>query len=151
MAPLGDKLVLFGGGTGSAYLADTWTWDGTAWTQLSVTGPSARAYSAMAPLGDKLVLFGGACYGGGCVDPSGWAEFSDTWTWDGTAWTELSVTGPSGRGQAVMAPLGDKLVLYGGTNSTGVLSDTWMWDGTAWTQLNVSGPPARTWTVMATP
>jgi len=41
---------LFGGlehTPGTAYLADTWTWDGAAWTKQSVAGPSARRGAAM--------------------------------------------------------------------------------------------------------
>jgi hypothetical protein len=46
--PIG-KLVLFGGqATGNALLGDTWTFDGTAWTQEKVPGPPAQAYAVMA-------------------------------------------------------------------------------------------------------
>jgi hypothetical protein len=48
MAPVDGKLVLFGGVGPGMNLADTWTWDGTVWTQIDVAGPSARAGTAMA-------------------------------------------------------------------------------------------------------
>ncbi len=149
MAPLGGKLVLFGGvGGANTDLGDTWTFDGTTWNELSVTGPSARTYSVMQPLDGKLVMFGGLVQGtGGHNSP-----LSDTWTWDGSAWTQLNVTGPSARSVAVMTPLDGKLVLFGGEDVNGTaLSDTWTWDGNAWAQVNVSGPPGRYWSVMATP
>jgi N-acetylneuraminic acid mutarotase len=130
--------VLFGGAGRDSVLSDTWRWDGAGWTQLQVTGPPARFAAVMAPLDGKLVLFGGdddATASGSVPD------LSDTWIWDGTAWTELDVTGPAGRDGAVMAPLDGKLVLYGGQAGTGCFFfDTWTWDGTAWTQLDVTGP-----------
>ena len=87
MAPLNGKVALFGGASITDDLSDTWTWDGTTWTQLSVTGPSARTSPVMAPLKGKLVLFGGLSSN----------ALSDTWSWDGTTWAQLSVTGPSAR------------------------------------------------------
>jgi N-acetylneuraminic acid mutarotase len=148
MAPLGDKLVLFGGGAPGEYgleytLDDTWTFDGTSWTQIMVTGPSSRGGGVMQPLGDKLVLFGGSSCAGNRYT---WTcnVLGDTWTWDGTAWTALDVSGPSARSIAAMAPTGDELVLYGGYTTSldagdGNLGDMWSWNGTAWTQLPVTG------------
>ncbi len=55
--------MLFGGDDPSGnYLGDTWTWDGTTWTELApATSPSARADASMAydPATAQLVLFGG--------------------------------------------------------------------------------------------
>jgi len=51
MATLNGTVVLFGGCPTidcSAPLSDTWTWNGTGWTQIGVTGPSARDGHAMA-------------------------------------------------------------------------------------------------------
>jgi hypothetical protein len=39
---LPGKVVLFGGRAGNS---DTWEWDGNAWTQRNVTGPSGRTGS----------------------------------------------------------------------------------------------------------
>jgi hypothetical protein len=100
----------------------------------------------MASLGGTAVLFGG-----NDEDFSNGA-LSDTWTWDGTAWTQMSVSGPPGRRLAVMAPFGNTVVLFGGQDATATaLSDTWAWDGSSWAQVNVSGPPARYWSAIATP
>jgi hypothetical protein len=106
MAPLNEKLVLFGGVEGPPgapqIVGDTWTWDGAVWTTLSAPGPAARTNAVMAPVGGKLVLFGGI----GFSDPNAYPMvspcLSDTWTWDGTAWTPSDATGPSARGLAVM-------------------------------------------------
>jgi hypothetical protein len=78
---------------------------------------------------------------------------SDTWTWDGSAWKELDVAGPSKRLDAVLAPFDGKLVLFGGSDAVGgsILADTWTWDGAAWTKVSTSGPSALFSAVMATP
>jgi hypothetical protein len=44
-----------------------------------------------------VVLFGGQSWSSECV-------FGDTWTWDGTTWTEQApATRPSARGEGAMA------------------------------------------------
>jgi N-acetylneuraminic acid mutarotase len=148
MAAFDGKLLLFGGTTRAGSISDTWTWDGSAWTELHVIGPSARSGAVMAPLGGRLFLFGGAHY-----DAAGNAKtLSDTWAWDGLAWTELPVAGPPARELAVMAPLAGKLFLFSGRLSGSSFKDTsdmWSWDGTAWTQLDAPGPSARDGAVMA--
>ena len=142
------SLILFGGLDGNDTLrSDTWSWDGGAWTEQSVVGPSARTGHAMATLNGTTVLFGGTD-----------ANFvlSDTWTWDGSTWTKLDVTGPSARtwtcdgatwtqrtrpGPA--ARFGDAMGGLHGTAimfSGNILHETWSWDGSAWNLLNVSGP-----------
>jgi Galactose oxidase, central domain len=71
------QVVLFGGYGGSgADLNDTWTWDGTDWTQRTPAhSPAVRENPAMAyDAGHaQVVLFGGAREGG---------YLGDTWTWD---------------------------------------------------------------------
>ena len=79
--------VMFGGtASDGTPLGDTWTWDGTNWTQVfPAHSPSARfepsiAWSGGGSLGDRLVLFGGTASDG--------TPLGDTWTWDGTDWTQ---------------------------------------------------------------
>ena len=142
---LGNELVLFSG-------TNTWTWNGTTWSQWNVQGPPSRGGAMMAPLNGVLVLFGGQP-----PSPANAPDLSDTWTWDGVAWKQLSVTGPPGRHGAFLGPLNGKLVLFGGTTApdSGIssvaqyLSDTWTWDGATWSQLNVSGPTPRCCGAMA--
>ena len=81
-----QRAVLFGGFDGTNYLADTWTWDGTTWTeQTPATSPPARAGATMEYFDGQVVLFGGY---------NGTSYLNDTWTWDGTTWTEQSGTNP---------------------------------------------------------
>ena len=73
--PATGNMVLFGGYTGSSYLADTWTWNGTTWTQASpATRPPGRDGAPMAydPATGNMVLFGGY---------DGSSFLADTWTW----------------------------------------------------------------------
>src|SRR5260370_41274000 len=86
----------------------------------------------------KTVLFGGSS-----------AYLSDTWQYDGTSWTQLQVTGPSGRYLAPMVYDSGRggSVLFGGYNYNGILSDTWEWDGSTWIhKLPLHTPPPRVWT-----
>ena len=85
------QVVLFGGTNGSN-LGDTWTYNGTTWTQQSpATSPSARSESTMAydAATGQVVLFGGN---------NGSGYLNDTWTYNGTTWTQQSpATRPSAR------------------------------------------------------
>ena len=166
MATLGNEVVMFGGGEAvsappspSPVLDETWTFNGTSWTQVSVSNPPPeRDYAAMATLDNEVVLFGGRpCMSGqpGCsnvaTSPNP-ADLNDTWTFNGTSWTQISVSQPPpAREQAAMATLGNEVVLFGGANIVSELSDTWTFDGTNWTQVPVSNPPpARAQAMMAT-
>jgi N-acetylneuraminic acid mutarotase len=151
MATLGNKIVLFGGdawtdaGT-SGFINDTWTFDGTSWTELSMANaPPARGGAAMATLGNAVVLFGGE--GEGSSTTSG--LLLDTWTFDGTSWTEVSgnstPTGPGG----IMATLGNELVLFAEGYT---VWDTSVFDGASWSKLNLRpdlSPPPRVAASMA--
>jgi N-acetylneuraminic acid mutarotase len=167
MAPLGDKVVLFGGSPSAGAFdegSDTWEWNGRAWTKLDPpVRPPALADHAMATLGNKVVLFGGrhlGLKGGTAPGPMGEPgapgdedRFDENWEWDGTTWTRLKPpSSPPGRTHAAMATLGNKVVLFGGQGVTGeLLNDTWTWDGTTWTRLDpASPPPPRTAHAMAT-
>jgi hypothetical protein len=88
------KAILFGGRSGyyqTDVLNDTWEWDGSAWTKVADTGPTARRNPRMAydSARQKVVLFGGIPFNGPMLN--------DTWEWDGSAWTKVADTGPSGR------------------------------------------------------
>ena len=119
--------LLFGGqgnGTGFPFLNDTWTWNGTTWTQLSpatsppLTGQAVMAYDANS--GQEL-LFGGVNTGGSNI-------LGDTWTWNGTTWTQQTpATSPEARFSATMAydPSSGLVVLFGGGSNSGFLGDTW--------------------------
>ncbi len=146
----GDVL-LFGGQGSSGVLNDTWTWDGTTWTQQHpATSPPARAAAGAAydRLHGRVIVFGGVISMGGNLQ-----FFGDTWSWDGSTWTELHpATSPSARQLANMAwdPSGNQLLLFGGHNGE-ALGDTWTWNGTTWAQVvSAVSPSARVESAMAT-
>jgi hypothetical protein len=100
----------------------------------------------MAALGGVVVLFGGL---GALRDPH---LFGDTWTFDGTTWTQQAppVSPPAREGHA-MATAGDRVVLFGGSDLQGnPMGDTWTWDGATWRQESPpASPPARSAHAMA--
>ncbi|HEX5052078.1 MAG TPA: kelch repeat-containing protein [Planctomycetota bacterium] len=140
---VGQRVLLFGGrnttGTVSA-LGDTWSWNGSTWTQLSPpVSPPARAASAMVTdlANNRVLLFGG--HGAGSN------RFGDTWAWTGATWVQLASSGPSPREHHAMAfdAVRNRCVLFGGWDIAS-LGDTWEFDGTTWAQPPfVFSPSAR--------
>jgi hypothetical protein len=136
--PATGNMVLFGG-LGSSYLNDTWTYGyppgaGTTWAQQSpTTSPPTRFLASLAydPATGNMVLFGG----------SGSSNLNDTWTWNGSTWTQADgsgctntcTTSPSARSQASMAydPATGNMVLFDGSGNIGNLNDTWTYQATA--------------------
>jgi hypothetical protein len=143
--------VLFGGASGDKALGDTWTWDGTAWQEAATSGPAPRfaggfVYDAAR---EKVLLFGGHTFG-----QRGLRTHGDTWSWDGAAWKELQVAGPSARdgARAVYDPRSRSVLLFGGceiAQKVRHLGDLWSWDGATWTQRDAAGPPARVHAALA--
>ncbi len=141
--PARNSVVLFGGFNffGGYQLNDTWTWNGSTWTQqLPVTSPSGRSFAGMAPdAAGNVVLFGGAILV---------QNFGDTWTWDGTNWAlRTSTSSPDARAGMglVYDAVRNLVVLFGGRSSSGVgldyRDDTWTWDGAQWSQPPLPVPP----------
>jgi hypothetical protein len=141
--PDGGTTVLFGGRGVSGLLADTWTWDGSGWTEgTPPTSPPAVESATMAydAASHQLLLFGGA---GSAGQPT-----ADTWTWDGTTWTRLApAASPPARSAAslVYDPATATVVLFGGFSASGAsLGDTWSWDGMTWKAASpADSPPSR--------
>lgn len=133
--------ILFGGySSTNFFLNDTWSWNGTTWTQLApATSPTTRTQGGMVyfPTAGNWVLFGGelGSTGGGS---------NDTWTFNGTTWTQLTpAASPPTRSQFAMAALASTVLIFGGAGATSLLNDTWSWDGTTWTQhISSTSPPA---------
>src|SRR5262249_5818581 len=143
--PAHDVIVLFGGIDASGTtLNDTWLWNGVNWLlQNPGTVPPARSEASMSThtAGHNVVLFGGI------TDPCSCGQvLNDTWTWNGSDWTQQNpVTAPPARTWAGMADSQATgfAVLFGGFDSDGFgLGDTWLWSGSTWMQQIPSSSPS---------
>lgn len=77
-----SKWVLFGGVTANGYSNETWTFNGTTWTNVTpTTSPASRALGVMAyhTASTSVVLFGGL---------GADRDYGDTWVWNGTTWAQ---------------------------------------------------------------
>jgi hypothetical protein len=134
----GERIVLFGGANPQREFDETWIFEtASGWRQLppNVAHPPACFRCTMAPvgIGDTAAV---ALVGPG-LD-------TQTWVFDGAAWTLKAATGPSKRISS-MAVAGSKIVLFGGYTNTvsNAHLDTWSFDGKEWTLLHPpSTPPA---------
>ncbi|MFC5700925.1 cadherin-like beta sandwich domain-containing protein [Cohnella faecalis] len=105
--------------------------------------PAARQAASMAydEAAGNVVLFGGESS----------VLLNDTWLWDGSeqTWQEAAVssTKPVARKYAVTAfdPVSQKVLLFGGEGSAGVLNDTWLWNGqtASWEKLTPAISPSQ--------
>ncbi len=145
-----NNSLLFGGqhgpGNGSAR-GDTWTWNGTTWTQVTTAiSPSPRYLHGLAfdASRGRAVLFGGT------NDAS--SDFNgETWEFDGFNWNQVYTThAPVGRfGHAMFFDANSqRVVLFGGRTGASTAdqsSETWLYDGSDWTMqnLSVSPPPMQ--------
>jgi hypothetical protein len=140
-------VVLFGGcPTGCLQSsAATWTWDGTTWSQLHpMNSPPARTNASLVydAAQGQMVLFGGK--GAGAQS----SPLADTWTWNGTDWTQQHpVTTPSARLNMSMAydAATRSVVLFGGDDQKApvpTLADTWTWNGATWTRQSPATSPS---------
>jgi hypothetical protein len=147
--------ILTGGRTGcspnSGQYVDTWSWNGTTWTQLhpKVDGPGEMAWFSMAydAATDQEIAVGAYS---GCGIATG------MWTWNGTQWTAAPQN-------AVLPDALDSYSLaYDAATHTVILvgyavpsddgepsipghsgPETWSWNGTHWTFLDpATSPPA---------
>jgi len=137
--------VLFGGQTAKGTVDDTWTWDGKAWKQMSPAHkPLPRRAAGMAydPGHQVVVLFGGLI-----PDRAEGYEANDTWTWDGSDWTEVDAGPklPAKRQGLSLITAGDRVMLFGGHAANAVyFGDAWSWDGRTWTRVDIGpSPPGR--------
>jgi hypothetical protein len=152
--PAHAVVVLYGGHVQGReegdIIGDTWTWNGTDWTEVDVGpgGPGKRAGTSIVTSGSNVVLFGGHYWN---------VEYSaDAWTHDGHAWSRVDrAPRPAGRASSAVAwnPTDASLFVYGGSGlntSAGIgaagtpLADAWLLRGSTWTELTGQGPPALT-------
>ena len=140
-----DRVIMFGGGTISGVLGDTWKYEYSlnTWTRLyPPTSPPARSGAAMvyAPTHECMILFGGW---------SGSTQADDTWIFNCTTdeWEEVSpAVSPSPRMSSNMVydSTNDLVLLFSGYGA-GLErpQDTWCYNisENTWTQLDPETSP----------
>ncbi|TNE92208.1 MAG: hypothetical protein EP330_02450 [Deltaproteobacteria bacterium] len=153
------RLVFFGGDVGvpvqcqtqTDFTAEVWAWypECGGFLQLTGSGPSPRGRQATAldAAGGRMIIHGGRFRDG---LEGLYTNYDDTWAFDlaSETWEQLSTSGPGARVNHATAVVGDKLVLFGGNNSTdgaayAPLSDTWTMDlaSGAWSPLTTTNDP----------
>ena len=141
--PALNQVICFGGenaqglGTG-----DTWTFDGTDWTQVNTTGvtppPRTGAQFAANYNRNVAVLFGGR-------DPVTMNILNDTWEHDGTQWREVTnvyggIYPPRADFAIAHDFTRDRLVSFGGViANNGLRNDTWEY-GAHWQPFGLGCP-----------
>jgi hypothetical protein len=132
-------VIMFGGYGQTADLSDTWSWNGTTWTQLfpsSNPPPLDDEAAAYDPSTGTVVLFGG--FSNGSVNPA-------TWVFNGSTWSEQALpTSPPALFGATMTydSAAHDIVLFGGMTDGGPTSSgTWVYNGTSWIQQSPAASP----------
>jgi hypothetical protein len=117
-------VLLFGGLDASGHLNDTWHFDGSSWMQLSPPAPlpPVRRQHVLVERPDfaDVILCGGQEAGGAGMR-------SDTWRWNGAAWTQITTTNtPAGMVaiDAAYDQIRQRIVIAGGNpGPTGIISE----------------------------
>ena len=139
------RMVMFGGRLGAVVNGETWTWDGTDWTQqFPNTSPPPREQASICyDVGrGNIVMFGGSTGAASGL-------LADTWVWQGGDWQQIltpTIPGGTGLRNAKMTydSMRDRVVLFGGVASNGFSSSVWEFDGADWTlRQPATGPSTR--------
>lgn len=138
--PKRNKLVLFGGRRDTdSLIGELWEYSGVDWTwtkRVVSGGPSPRAGMSMAwnATCECIVIYGGYT----ATNPT---MTDETWTWDGTAWANITTSSgsPPARRYAGFADDGHgRTILVGGQKpnpsptENNYFEETWVFDGTKW-------------------
>lgn len=139
--PANGHVDMFGGYRGRFYSRDTFQWTGKNWKLLNLDEtkspyPRMAAVIAQDPIRKDVVLFGGIS--------DNWVV-QNTWTWDGTSWTEQNpATQPPPLYYTTggFDPVLKEVVVFGGGSSAVDQRTTWAWNGSDWSRLSPAKSPA---------
>ncbi len=114
-------------------------WDGHVWTPFNGSTPPRRTGYAMAydAARDRLVIIGGRQDGGNyALQPS-------VWEWNGAAWSQVTpALGGRVNPMVFYDSLIQRVIMFGGWDTTQYLGDTRAWDGATWTLLTPAQSPS---------
>jgi hypothetical protein len=138
--PRNGHTDLYGGFDGRFYQLDTWRWVGGTWKNLhTATSPLARAWAVVGvDLARKIVILSGGL---------GDVRTDNTWTWDGSNWTQQTPSTPLPKifdTAAAFDPDFRVVIDFGGDDGNGPLNTNWAWTGSNWfLGQPLQSPPAR--------
>jgi hypothetical protein len=168
--PLDSSSMTFDGATGQLVLFGTSfndtgcppditrTWDGANWADhQQVNPPPDRQSPTMGydAATKQVVMFGGTSQG--CGTPANQTPYvgaiSDTWTWNGSIWTQqhpATLPQVEEGGCAAYDAQTQQFIMYGGyapfeTGPGNPDDQTWQWTGTDWVQLTPATTPPAGW------
>jgi hypothetical protein len=141
--------ILYGGGSSllGTVLSQTWTWNGANWTELHPkVSPPPRPGPAMVYDAEtrSIVLVTPVVNFEKAIPRSDWtpqhklvptlrSKFWETWTWDGTTWSELQARSglPAYSGLHMAYDAATKSIVLVLHTLRGL--ETWTWSGSTWT------------------
>lgn len=143
------RVLLFGGRMEATELqgrygfrADLWAWEDGNWYEIDAgPGPSAREYPALAfdRDRDRLILFGGF---NRAADGITFQSLYDTWEFDGSAWTQVSTSGPEVRTPLIAYDQTRKETILMGVDTTAkTLMYRWKVDSASWEKITPATLP----------
>lgn len=163
--PASGQLILFGGIGMYGTLGDTWSWNGHNWSLLHpLHSPPAQSKTLMGydPQSRRLILIGGEVMvplTDPCRRPAGAPVTcqpasvyrgvgltNDTWTWDGTDWTDLALPPMPANAQVRLpSPGQDQVVTDSATGSLLLVDEDrpalWRWSPAGWQTIHSAHVP----------
>lgn len=149
--PIRRHVLLFGGLALDGPKNDTWTWNGEAWSKVADTGPSPRGEAGIVfdPIGQRIMLSGGMAYDTATIGTRINISLnrsrmpSDTWTWDGRAWTQLRVSDAPRMAPLTLDPISRKVRRTAGETPEGYFGDLQQWTDNGWAAIANAVIPER--------
>jgi len=143
-----DRVILFGGWTGTGQSTETWAYDQNTdtWTNVApATSPPAGVFLHMAydAESDRVILFGGSTERFAASSNETWA-----YNFDSNTWTRMNPgNSPSVRqtfGMMAYDAESDRTTLFGGYDGTTSFADTWTYhyNTDAWTRMSPETAPS---------
>jgi hypothetical protein len=121
---------------------NTWTWDGTVWSQVGTNGPSSGNYT-------QVVMAYHAAANQVLLVPNNGSAY----VWSGLSWSTVSAPPPQSFQPTTQAmaydPVRTQTVLFIPSGQGGYASATFVWDGSSWSQRSTQVIPNGTSPSMA--